>query len=56
MPMYYAGGGVGSVSALAPVNNESKATIYMPVNLLWLPLSSGGYGIWLIDLVLENPD
>ena len=56
MPMYYAGGGVGSGSALAPVNNESKATIYMPNNLLWLPLSVGGYGIWLIDLVLENPN
>ena len=56
MPMYYAGGGLGSVSALAPVNNESKATIYMPVNFLWLPLSSGGYGIWLIDMVLENPN
>ncbi len=56
MPMYYAGGGLGSVSALAPVNNESKATIYMPVNLLWLPLSASGYGIWLIDLVLENPN
>ena len=55
MPMYYAGGGVGSGSALAPVNNESKATIYNPDSFLWLPLSSGGYGIWLIDLVLENP-
>lgn len=55
MPMYYAGGGVGSGSALAPANNESKATIYNPGSFFWLPLSSGGYGIWLIDLVLENP-